>query len=78
MAIDSTGQKAFSQIQLKIAEENLHSPKWIGPINGEGYEIAVDQWTAEGGDEILRILAVDEDEGDRLEYQIIGKKNHFE
>lgn len=71
-ATDSNGLRAFAQLQLEIADdENTHSPEWIGQ-GDTGYQLAIDQWTAQPGDELLQVLAIDDDHHDRLEYQIIG------
>uniref|UniRef100_A0A915DAM3 Uncharacterized protein n=1 Tax=Ditylenchus dipsaci TaxID=166011 RepID=A0A915DAM3_9BILA len=69
-ATDSTNKSAFARLEVAVLDENDNQPVWIAPI--DGYSMHLDMATAQEGEPIAMVLAVDADIDDRLEYSLLS------
>ncbi|GMR42111.1 hypothetical protein PMAYCL1PPCAC_12306, partial [Pristionchus mayeri] len=67
IAADSLGRRAFSTLTLRIVEENDHAP--IFPLTQYSCSISSG---AKTGESLVTISGWDEDEGDSIEYALMG------
>lgn len=71
MVTDSIGNVAVQQFVVKVEESNQNSPNFVAPKNG--YVLHLSSAAIEG-DKIAKILAIDVDSDDQLEYAIVNNK----
>ncbi|GMT19019.1 hypothetical protein PFISCL1PPCAC_10316 [Pristionchus fissidentatus] len=67
IASDSLGRRAFSTLTLRVIEENDHSPQF--PL--QEYSCSISSG-AKAGESLLTVSAMDDDEGDSIEYALMG------